>query len=348
VAQELLCCAPWELREHAPTEAARERAEGVRLAYVAATRAKDLLVIPAVGDEPFPADSWLQPLYKALYPARPNWRKSQPAPGCPKFGDSSVVSRPLDYDREPEFSVRPGLIQPEAGTHEVVWWDPRALLSGEQHQTSWQDTVMKNALKPDGGASLSAYREWREHRDQLLARAAQPEIDLFLASEASAPPPEAVAVEFASAMAAARSVGGKRFGTLVHAALRDAPLDADGEAIQRFVDLNARVLGAGLEETKAARAAVEAALAHPILARARAAGRLHREYPISLPLPEGRWIEGVIDLAFVEEGRWVVVDFKTDADSPVIRAQYERQLQWYAYALTTLTKMPATAVLLGV
>jgi ATP-dependent helicase/nuclease subunit A len=347
-AQELLGCAPWELREHAPTEAARERAEGVRLAYVAATRAKDLLVIPAVGDEPFPADSWLQPLYKALYPARANWRKSRPAPGCPKFGDSSVVSRPLEYDGQPEFSVHPGLIEPEAGTHQVVWWDPCAFLSGERHQTSWQDTVMKNALKPDGGASLTAYQQWRAHRDQLLARAARPEIDLFLASEATAPPPEAVAVEFASAMASARSVGGKRFGTLVHAALRDAPLDADGEAIQRFVDLNARVLGAGLEETKAARAAVEAALAHPILARARASGRLHREYPISLPLPEGRWIEGVIDLAFVEEGRWVVVDFKTDADSPVVRAQYERQLQWYAYALTTLTKMPVTAVLLGV
>jgi ATP-dependent helicase/nuclease subunit A len=347
-AQELLGCAPWELREHAPMEAARERAEGVRLAYVAATRAKDLLVIPAVGDEPFPADSWLQPLYKALYPSQANWRKSRPAPGCPKFGDSSVVSRPLDYDGRPEFSVLPGLIQSEAGTHEVVWWDPCALLSGERHQTSWQDTVMRNALKPDGGVSLAAYREWREHRDQLLARAAQPEIDFFLASEASAPPPEAVAVEFASGMAAPRSIGGKRFGTLVHAALRDAPLDADAEAIQRFVDLNARVLGAGLEETKAARAAVEAALAHPILARARAAGRLHREYPISLPLPEGRWIEGVIDLAFVEEGRWVVVDFKTDADSPAIRAQYERQLQWYAYALTTLTRMPATAVLLRV
>ena len=35
-----------------PTSAAREEAEGVRLAYVAATRARDLLVVPAVGDEP--------------------------------------------------------------------------------------------------------------------------------------------------------------------------------------------------------------------------------------------------------------------------------------------------------
>ena len=35
------------------TSAAREAAEGVRLAYVAATRARDLLVVPAVGDGPF-------------------------------------------------------------------------------------------------------------------------------------------------------------------------------------------------------------------------------------------------------------------------------------------------------
>ena len=34
-------------------ELRRDAAEGVRVAYVAATRARDLLVVPAVGDEPF-------------------------------------------------------------------------------------------------------------------------------------------------------------------------------------------------------------------------------------------------------------------------------------------------------
>ena len=45
--------------------ARREQAEGVRVAYVAATRARDLLVIPAVGDEAFPDGGWLSPLNKA-------------------------------------------------------------------------------------------------------------------------------------------------------------------------------------------------------------------------------------------------------------------------------------------
>jgi ATP-dependent exoDNAse (exonuclease V) beta subunit len=204
------------------------------------------------------------------------------------------------------------------------------------------------ALKEDGGVTLAAYRQWRETRERLLAKASEPEFHLFLASEASAAPPEPVLVEFISAASGPRSASGRRFGALAHSILRDAPLDAQGAAIGRFAELNARVLGAPADEAEAARAAVEAALAHPILARARTAVRVHREYPLSLYLDDGRWMEGVIDLAFLENGQWIVVDFKTDADAAPRRAQYERQLQWYAYGLSKLTKIPASAVLLAI
>ena len=39
--------APAELRQHEALEVARDEAEGVRVAYVAATRARDLLVVCA-------------------------------------------------------------------------------------------------------------------------------------------------------------------------------------------------------------------------------------------------------------------------------------------------------------
>ena len=99
---------------------------------------------------------------------------------------------------------------------------------------------------------------------------------------------------------------------------------------------------------------IEAALAHPLMACARAAERIHREYPVTLPLEQetGTVLEGVIDLAFIENGAWVIVDFKTDADSSsdsgARRAQYLRQLQWYGYALQRLTGIPAKAYLLEV
>jgi ATP-dependent helicase/nuclease subunit A len=353
-ATELLGCAPWELREHAFEEARRERAEGVRVAYVAATRARDLLVVPAVGDEPFPQEGWLSPLHKAMYPTRANWRKSRPAPGCPEFGAASVLSRPLEYDRQEELSVRPGLIQPEAGSHEVVWWDPSKLKLGEeQNQTLWQDEVLAQTLKEDGGASLAVYRAWREARERVLRDGSRPEVEVFLASQAAEDPPgEPAIVEFLAAASRPRAASGKRFGALVHAVLRDVPLDASREAVRKTTELNARVLGAPAEEAAAAAQAVEHALAHSVFLRARAAshggGRCHREYPVTLRLENGRMLEGVVDLAFVEDGKWVVVDFKTDADSAERRTQYQRQLRWYAYALTRLTGMDARAILLGI
>jgi ATP-dependent exoDNAse (exonuclease V) beta subunit len=90
------------------------------------------------------------------------------------------------------------------------------------------------------------------------------------------------------------------------------------------------------------------ALRHPLLDRARAAERKHREYPVMLRVDCGRLMEGIIDLAFVEDGGWVIVDFKTDADISAAQAQYQRQLQWYASALSRLTGLPARAYLLGV
>jgi ATP-dependent helicase/nuclease subunit A len=343
-ATRLLRCAPWELLDHEADEARRERAEGVRVAYVAATRARDLLVVPACGDEPFPQDNWLSPLNKALYPSRDNWRKSHPAPGCPEFGDASIVARPMDYDREAEFSVRPGLITPQQGSHEIVWWDPSKLKLGEESDHGLRQEEL---LKDDGGASSNAYRAWQEQRAQTISTASRPEFTVFLASQATDAPPYPVAVELAGSPSRPIAAG-RRFGTLVHAVLRDVPLDAKRATIRQWTQLNARIVGAPAEEVEAACSRVETALAHPILDRARAAERKHREYPVMLRLDDGRLMEGIIDLAFVEDHTWILVDFKTDADISAHNGQYQRQLQWYATALSRLTGLPARAYLLGV
>ncbi len=150
-ATRLLRCAPHELLDHAAEEAVKERAEGMRVAYVAATRARDLLVVPAVGDEPFPVDGWLSPLHKALYPAREDWRSAGPAEGCPEFGQRSVVDRPPDYDSIEEPSVRPGLVRPGVGEHEVVWWDPNLLRLGGEPDYGLR---RRDLLEADNGSSL--------------------------------------------------------------------------------------------------------------------------------------------------------------------------------------------------
>src|SRR5262249_46150941 len=83
-AQRMMGCAPRALHEAKENEAARDKEEGKRVAYVAATRARDLLVIPAVGNSE--REGWLSPLNRSIFPPPATRRTSAPAEGCPAFG----------------------------------------------------------------------------------------------------------------------------------------------------------------------------------------------------------------------------------------------------------------------
>src|SRR3989442_11140051 len=127
---------PWDLIDHEEGEAARDRAEGVGGAYVGAARARDLLVVQGIGEDPFVAgwdgasDGWSSRVHAAIYPPAERRRASQPAPGCPAFGEDSVLERP-DRDTPGRDNVRPGLHAfgdgADGARYDVVWWDPRHL-----------------------------------------------------------------------------------------------------------------------------------------------------------------------------------------------------------------------------
>jgi ATP-dependent helicase/nuclease subunit A len=343
-ATRLLRCAPWELRDNDAQERLRERAEGIRVAYVAATRARDLLVVPALGDEEL--DGWLSPLNKAIYPARDRYRNGVHATGCPQFGEASVVERPYFTRDEP--SVKPGLHTPCEGQHEVVWWDPRALKLAPPANLGLrqQEILMADSTETES-PSLVAYRNWRDKRNKATLSAQAKQFDVFTASEAIESPADfavEITIEFTEKTASRPT--GPRFGTLVHTILRDATLDADYPALTALATVHGRLLGATPEESEHAIIAVSSALQHPLLTSARNAERLHRELPVLLPLDQNKVLEGVIDLAFSSEGRWHIVDFKTDADIAPNRVRYERQLQWYGLALSRLNKAPVEAHLL--
>jgi ATP-dependent exoDNAse (exonuclease V) beta subunit len=82
-------------------------------------------------------------------------------------------------------------------------------------------------------------------------------------------------------------------------------------------------------------AIARAALAAPVVQRALAAPRYWRELAVVATV-EGRLVEGYIDLAFeAEDGRLVVVDYKTDA--VVAPDRYRLQIGAYAAALARAT-----------
>ena len=343
-ATRLLRCAPWELIERETEERQRENTEGVRVAYVAATRARDLLVVPAIGDEE--RDGWLAPLNKAIYPKPDQWRKAREASYISFAGTGTVLDRPRDMVSQDEPSVKPGLHTPQRGSHEVLWWDPAALkLNALENFGLGKVDVLEAAGLAE--ASIAQYGEWKAARAWNLEKGQIKDFDVMTASGLTEPPPGPVVdvkIEFV-AQAAGRPRG-SRFGTLLHGVLRDTELAGGRDQAQRLAEMHGKLLGATDAEISGAVDAVLAVLSHPLLDRARSALRCHREFPLLLPLGDGKTLEGVVDLAFLEDGAWTLVDFKSDAELFTNQSRYERQAQWYAYALSTLTGLPANPILL--
>ena len=139
-------------------------------------------------------------------------------------------------------------------------------------------------------------------------------------------------------------VGGKAFGDLVHRLLQQAAA-APSEDLHALAVRLAGELDAPAEAAESACSLTEAALASPLMTRARDAEACWHELPFSLKTDDGL-VEGVIDLVFREGDNLVVVDYKTDriAVTHVAEAAeaYAPQLSSYADALERLTGMSAS------
>ena len=140
---------------------------------------------------------------------------------------------------------------------------------------------------------------------------------------------------------------GRRFGTLVHTVLRDVDLSAQREDVHALAELHGQVLGATNEEIHSAALTVSTTLDSPLI-KAAATGRAMREVPFVLDLDESQLIEGVIDLLYEADGRWTLVDFKTDVDFDRFRSEYELQLRWYVEAAQRILGASIEGVLLRI
>ena len=350
---------PIDLVRQQALELLREQKEGERVAYVAATRARDLLVVPAVGDAPYDG-GWTSPLDAAIYPAEDARRAPGPARGCPPFRSrDSVLNRP-DGDPATKLTVCPG--EHALASHTVVWWSPEPDVLPLGAQASFglrrDDLIVKDVPPQVLRHHLDAYEAWRAGREAAVAAARAPSLrvmtvtELLAAKEARSHAPddaEAPQVTIETVGGSGSRPGGARFGTLVHALLADVPLaGASAELVERLAAAHGRLLGADTAEVDAARDAVARVLAHPALraaAAADAAGRCYRETPVTLRSAGGALVEGQVDLAFEDGGRFVVVDFKTDRELDGALDRYTRQVQIYAAAIREATGTPTSAIL---
>jgi ATP-dependent exoDNAse (exonuclease V) beta subunit len=355
-AQKLAGWAPIDLVLNGPVEAARDQAEAHRLAYVAATRARDILVIPAVGDAPYEG-GWLDALTPALYPPESSRRTSGRVPGCPVFKSKDSVLRRPDDDPAGRQTVAPGLH--DVNGTPVVWWDPHVLHLGVPSSFGLHrdDLIVKDGDMFAVQERLEAYERWRADRDDAIARASRRLIDVqtapaWAAEAASRGIDEAIAgasdVEIVVLPGADGRPRGPRFGSLVHAVLATVPLNADADLVARTSRTHGRLLDAGSEEVEAAGSLVTTVLEHELMERARRSSALRRETPVSWIDADGTLIEGVLDLAFDEEHATVVVDFKTDHELAAGESRYRAQVAQYASAVARATGRATRAVLFRV
>lgn len=85
-------------------------------------------------------------------------------------------------------------------------------------------------------------------------------------------------------------------------------------------------------------------LASPLGQRMLASENVRREWAFNLRIDRrhGTLLQGVIDCAFEEDGRWILVDYKTDridSDEAFVQ-RHALQLSWYAEALERITGKP--------
>jgi ATP-dependent exoDNAse (exonuclease V) beta subunit len=229
--------------------------------------------------------------------------------------------------------------------YDVTWWDPKILNLGVRQSFGIrQEELLAKGDTAVSEEDLRRYKSWSALLGETRGEASRPSHTVCTATSAArGKDSTADALPIVEVVVLARRgerPAGTRFGTLVHATLATVALDSTTELITGVAVLQGRILGATEDEVATATNVVQTALSHPLFVRAREAlveSQCRREVPVTLTQQDGRFIEGVVDLAFLEKGIWTVVDFKTDRELASGLEHYKRQVGLYCAAIARAT-----------
>jgi ATP-dependent helicase/nuclease subunit A len=213
-----------------------------------------------------------------------------------------------------------------------------ALPLQEVRQVVFRRNIGQRAVPPDELTPLlDQRREWRE----ALAT-------LGVGVEPVQPETAHQQWKFDRAWAARRGTGtAASVGTAFHRIMQHLQL-ADDPMLESLIE-QATIAEGIPDEQDTLRQVVVATLKHPLIERARKAGRIWRELPFSLS-EQGELREGYIDLLFEEPSGLVLVDYKTDDIEPAklhgAVSHYATQAGLYMRAVEQITQQRPKEVLL--
>lgn len=303
-----LTCATLGWRNAEAQEQERDVAEERRLWYVAATRVRDHLVIPVACSTETKAkkvEHWAISEELALRLTTPNEETNE------------------------------GLAADDERSSVFVYWLPENALTRAAALPS--PSSLLATIEPKE-SSFRDYQAWESRRLATLAVGGRSEAittvtALSTATDQLDPPMHT------QTMAQRKDrLASLYFGRAVHAALRSAAMSTSAfQSPLHFLE------GGNADEKKEIERLVMATLSSPVMLRAQKAKERFAETPFSLYL-SGRLVEGVVDFAFIENGAWVIVEFKTDrvreTEIETRAALYRPQVYLYALALERLTRRP--------
>lgn len=292
----------------------REACERVRVLYVAATRAKQRLVV--AGNRPPSPRRGKVSTFSDLLGSRHGNPDDLSVRVEAALADSQSGGRVLDEDGVswgfPALWPPPKPAGPSADT--ALLPDPSEVLAEAQGLAAARAFAAAHQARPFGGTASSRHavlRSGGEAPDDLVGRAAAPN----------------------DPVDRARSM---EIGTAFHAALERLALDAPMETWCSALEATLAEQGLDPVGLERCRELVQRFLASPLADRLSGLGErlIGREVPLLLAPEAGEdepvgYVAGTIDLLYRDEdGRVVVVDYKTDAiDGP---AELARRSQAYA------------------
>ena len=323
------------------------KAEKICLLYVAVTRAQERLYLVGTKEDDTlwhikPGDyrvlsaetylDWIMP------PLRDAEEKSTSC-SQPKTHWNTTISE-LNQQENVE---KPGVI------HNLqTWLDP--LLLSSPVEDLWKESGEENR-RAEPAAEMKKYSV-----TALLQSARE---RLFMEEEEQTPEekrtPEYVrrimrryqAEDRPSFMRAKPEADGARRGTAVHRFLSLVDPDQMRDAENRKESLASALESMRTEQVFTPEEVswistekIDRFFASPIGQRMLAGRELHREWDFNLYLEDRDMIlQGMIDCAFLEEGGWILLDYKTDriSDEEAFVEEYRPQLDWYRVALEKLT-----------
>ena len=132
-------------------------------------------------------------------------------------------------------------------------------------------------------------------------------------------------------------------GTITHRVLglMDMHLAANGRYREAMDDLQQRNLLTTAERNAVRLSWLKGFYQSGLGKRMFLSPQVQREWAFNLAGENNTLVQGVIDLCFLEGGKWVLVDYKTDhAEPEEILERYRLQMQWYRKALEQITGLP--------